>query len=180
MPGVGYGSHPTPLGFQELGPDKHGGFHQELGPDKHGGFQELGPESRGWVMGPTLVHKTTKQNSRQLSLILVDNAAQLVSWVHGAEGRHGRIVRQDAQGRIVWSIPGITPVLSLSEAYVIHPALGTHASREKGRHRPSNETTQQNRIAFACKHRYHASEHIARVVCQELGPDNGGLSGVGS
>ena len=53
--------------------------------------QELGPESWWWVGGLWVVHKTTKQSSRQLSLILVDNTAQLVSWVHGSEGRHGRI-----------------------------------------------------------------------------------------
>ena len=73
----------------------------------------------------------------RLSLIEVGNAVELISWIRGAEGVHGRKLRVDNRGRVVWAIPGITPNANYSLCYVVHPAIGTSAIREKGRDRPS-------------------------------------------
>ena len=102
-----------------------------------------------WVgSGLFTIQQRTKQ--RQLSLIEVKHCVQIISWVHGSEGHHGRIFRQDPHGRIIWAIPGITPTLNLSaesndHSLLVHPAVGIHAAREKGRERPTHETTKRSR-----------------------------------
>ena len=80
-------------------------------------------------------------------MIEVNNAVVVINWVHGAEGVHGRITKLDQHNGVVWSIPGITPVHNLSSEYVVHPALGIHASRDKGRDRqPHNKNKKTNCI----------------------------------
>lgn len=48
----------------------------------------------------------------------------------------GRQARLDAQGRIIWTIPGFTPARNYSNAEIVHPCIGIRMEKETNRFRP--------------------------------------------
>ena len=71
----------------------------------------------------------------ELSLVIVEQTAQLVTWTNVAE-RKGRFVKVDAKNRAVWVIPGLHPVQDLRDCIIIRRTIGVRLFRMKGRDRP--------------------------------------------
>ena len=62
--------------------------------------------------------------------------AVLVDWTHAA-GFRGCLVRMDAQQRVVWNVPAMTPVHNFSDFRTLHPTLGITLKKAKSTGRPS-------------------------------------------